>query len=284
MQQKLIISFLIVILSGLISKGQEVKVGGLFPKKAHSGTDIIVSFTIEKGDLNDFARFQIEVPQGISPTPRISRNAEFSFDNNIVKLVWVKMPIDGRFDISITFRISPNTEGYKVFKGELSYVDKKGNSKSIEMEPQIVEVEKDEFATNITQELEFNYKYFTQKGVTCIRQKPYIDSLNRVVVNIMVSKGELDEFGRIEETVPYGYRAENLKSAGAIFAFNNQRRQVKFIWMNLPNSEKFTISYVLIPTEPTDEIPFILSGSFMFAENRITHSIPITELNMELNN
>lgn len=262
--------------------GQDVKVGGLFPKKVHAGTDMIVNFTFEKGDLNEFARFQIEVPSGVTPSPRISKNAEFTFEDNIVKLVWIKIPIDDRFDISITFRISPNIEGYKVFKGEFSYVDKSGKNNTIEMLPQIVTVEKDEFRTNITQELEFNYKYFNQKGVTCIRQKPFLDDSSHVVVNILVSKGALNEFGRIEETVPFGYRAENLKSAGAIFAFNKQRRQVKFMWMNLPNTEQFSVSYRLIPEVPTDKIPFILQGTFMFAENRVTHNIPITELNMEV--
>lgn len=261
---------------------QNVRVGGLFPKKAHSGSEIIVNFSFEKGDLNDFARFQIEVPVGITPSPRISKNAEFTFENNIVKLVWIKIPPENRFDISINFRISATVEGYKVFKGEFSYADKTGANKIMEMESQIVAIEKDEFRSDITKDLAFEYKYFSQKGVTCIRQKPYIDENNEIIVNILVSKGALNEFGRIEETIPEGYSAVSEKSGGAIFAFNKNRRSVKFMWMNLPDRDQYSIAYRLIPEDPDEKRIFMITGTFMFAENRVTHSVPITELDMDV--
>ena len=261
---------------------QNVRVGGLFPKKAHSGSEIIVNFSFEKGDLNDFARFQIEVPVGITPTPRISKNAEFTFENNVVKLVWIKIPPENRFDISINFRINATVEGYKVFKGEFSYADKTGANKIMEMEPQIVAIEKDEFRSNITKDLAFEYKYFSQKGVTCIRQKPYLDTNNEIIVHILISKGALSEFGRIEETIPEGYRAVNEKSGGAIFAYNKNRRSVKFMWMNLPDKDQYSIAYRLIPEEPDEKKTFMITGTFMFAENRVVHTVPITELNMDV--
>ncbi|HON19524.1 MAG TPA: hypothetical protein PK990_10230 [Salinivirgaceae bacterium] len=262
--------------------GQKVQINGLFPQKVSSGSEMIVSFTIQKGNLNDFARFQLEVPDGVSVSPRILKNGEFSFDNNIVKIVWMKIPPDDIVEISLFFKIPVEMEGYKVFKGVFSYADGTGKRTSIEMLPQIVIIEKDEFRANLSQEIEFNYSYFSQKGVTCVRQKPYLDDSGHVVVKLLITKGELNEFGRIEETVPYGFKAVNLKSSGAIFAFNPTRRKVKFIWMNMPNSSQFIVAYKLIPETPIDKIPFILNGTFTFAENRNSRTVIITELSLDV--
>lgn len=261
---------------------QKVEVLGLFPQKMLSGSEMIVNFSIKKGSLNDFARFQLEVPDGITPSPRILQNGDFSFENNLIKIVWMKIPPDDVVEISLNFRIPAEMEGFKVFKGEFAYSDQTGKRNIIEMKPQVVEVQKDEFRANLSQEIEFTYKYFSQKGVTAVRQKPYLDDSGHVVVNILVTKGDLNEFGRIEETVPIGFKAVYQKSAGAIFAYNPTRRKVKFVWMNMPNTKQFMVSYKLIPENPIDKIPFILNGTFTYADNRVSQTVPITELSLDV--
>ena len=131
--------------------------------------------------------------------------------------------------------------------------------------------------------MKIEYSYIKEQGVTAIRQKPYLDDDNNAIVNILVSKGELSSFGKIEETIPPGYMAESIVSNSAIFVFNKSNRKVKYLWMNMPAMNQFVISYKLVPEEGRlENIPFIITGEFMYAEGSTSKTKEILERNIEL--
>ncbi len=84
-------------------------------------------------------------------------------------------------------------------------------------------------------------------------------------VTFNVKKGSLQSFAKIQQELPEGFEAvEPLESKGATFSFKDQR--VKFIWMNLPADEEFTISYKLkVKDGVTGE--FNVPAKFAYIEN-----------------
>jgi hypothetical protein len=172
-------------------------------------------------------------------------------------------------------------EGYQVLRGEVSIGTSEGSYRA-EARPHIVTVEKTgNIATG--EEMKIEYSYIKEKGVTVIRQKPFLDDENNAEVNILVSKGSLSGFGKIEETIPPGYIAESVVSNSAIFVFNKANRKVKYLWMNMPAVNQFVISYKLIPEQgKLEDVPFIITGEFMYAEGSTSKTKEIIERNIEL--
>jgi hypothetical protein len=53
--------------------------------------------------------------------------------------------------------------------------------------------------------------------------------------------------------------------------------------MTLPDEQHFIVSYVLKPDECTlEDIPFIITGQFMYAEGATTKTVEINERNINL--
>ena len=106
---------------------------------------------------------------------------------------------------------------------------------------------------------------------------------NEVIVNLLINKGELNGFGKVQEQIPVGYRAESIKSKNSIFTYKNHI--VKFLWMNMPNSsgdDNFVVSYKLIPEGEIPDEEFQIVGTFSYAESDRTKTINIAERSVDL--
>ncbi len=69
-----------------------------------------------------------------------------------------------------------------------------------------------------------------------------------VVVTVEIDKSDVTGFAKYQVTLDEGLTAEVVDGAGASFTFNAQK--AKFIWMTLPSSKKFTLTYRII-ADPT---------------------------------
>ena len=188
-------------------------------------------------------------------------------------------------ELSINVTAAPAIQGYFVIKGDASYLT--GNEpEHFEIIPQIIAVKPGDMTENdIKEQLELTkvtYEEFKSEGVACIRQVPYLEN-GEIIVNILVSKGEFSKYGKIQENIPPGYNVENVKSHNAIFVYNAKQHVVKFMWMNMPASPKFVVTYKLIPTDQVSkDDPFLIYGTFYYADNNRTLSVDIQERGIEL--
>ncbi|MCB0778572.1 MAG: hypothetical protein KDC03_03340 [Flavobacteriales bacterium] len=64
-----------------------------------------------------------------------------------------------------------------------------------------------------------------------------------MLVEVVVKKGALRGFGKLQETIPAGFTALEKQSEDAIFT--SQDRIVKFVWLNLPAKEELRVVYKL---------------------------------------
>ncbi|MDA3779332.1 MAG: hypothetical protein PF487_03725, partial [Bacteroidales bacterium] len=61
--------------------------------QVEAGTEIYVEITLNKSDFESFARFQQELPAGLTPIAINTSNSDFSFENQKLKFIWLKLPI-----------------------------------------------------------------------------------------------------------------------------------------------------------------------------------------------
>ncbi|MCK4662089.1 MAG: hypothetical protein KAT68_04445 [Bacteroidales bacterium] len=262
----------------------EVELTSNIQSEVKAGSEFTVLINIKKGELENLARFQMDFPAGFTPIPIRSANGDFRFENQVLSIQWMKLPFEEQFSISFNVKVAANVEGYFVLKARFNYIENNKMNK-IQLYPHIItviplDISDDELI--ISKQENIDVTDIVSDEISCIRQKPYLSVDNEIIVNLLVTKGNLSKFAKIEEQIPVGYKAVSIKSKNSIFVFNINSQIVKFMWMNLPPDPQYIVSYKLIPINEITDDAFIINGTFIYAENNTTKTIEIVERNINL--
>ncbi len=99
---------------------------------------------------------------------------------------------------------------------------------------------------------------------------PVLDAASGGVVSVIVTKGNLSGYARLQQILPHGCIASPVETNGAQFFMEDN--VVKFIWIQLPSENSFTISY-RIQSDPDFSGTQTVSGSFSYIEQDETKKI-----------
>ena len=269
-----------------------VSVTLMAPTEVTAGNEFEVKLTLNKSDLEGFSRFQQNIPPGLEALSASSANADFTFSENRLRLIWLRMPQEEEVTVIYRIKVDPRLKGSFDLGGKFSYIDN-NERKSVDVTPASITILP---SPDIDPALIVDIREFEQKviqkvtplaeesvNVACIRQKPVPGATSgEYIVNILVNKEDKKKFAKVEETVPPGYTAVAMDNRDAIFTFKDQT--VKFLWMNLPTERYFTISYRLIPKNQAKlEAPRV-KGNFSYMVEDKTISMPIVQRDADLMN
>ncbi|MFW6099955.1 MAG: hypothetical protein ACOC90_01085 [Bacteroidota bacterium] len=272
----------------LMNPGQ-VNVDVNAPSEIEAGNDDTIQVDLNKSDVRSFARFQQKLPAGLEPEVVDNGNAEFRFEDQTVKFIWLKLPRDEKISISYKVNVNERLKGSFQLDGSFDYIAN-NERKSVDAGSSTINIQP---SPSMDQEMLVDISEFkplagspreesSLSKVRCIRQVPYKpESSEEYKVNLLVNKGDKEKFAKIEEQVPEGYQAVKEEEEGAIFTFKNQT--AKFLWMNLPSERFFVVSYKLVPEDNSGEDPDI-DGDFSYIENETTREIDIVERRVDLDN
>lgn len=246
------------------------------PEEAKAGSSIIVEVTINKFDINGFARFQQNLPVGYTAEPVHIPTGDFTFKDQRIIVGWLNLPKDNVISFSYKINIDNTAEGPLLLSGIFSYIEN-NERKNVEAPTVSVIIRPAEFVAydnnqQLTPISDSMNKVKTQEdyhleNVFCYRQ--ITRENNDFVVNLLVNTANLprDKFAKIQEIIPAEYTATEIETNEGIFSFKNNN--VKFLWMSLPSQKQFIVSYKLTSNTGTSEIPNI-TGSFSYIENEST--------------
>jgi hypothetical protein len=259
------------------------------PAQVNAGSEFEVRITLNKGDLDGFSRFQQNIPAGLSAISDQSSNADFTFTDKRVRLIWLRVPKNDEITVSYKVKVDERLKGNFTLGGKFSYIDNNErkfvdvNAVSVTILPSskvdpslIVDVndyEKMYAPVSVPAPAENNH-------IAVIRQRPYPGNAGEYIVNLLVNKESTRNFAKIEENVPEGYIAVALDPKDAIFTFKSQK--VKFLWMNLPLDPYFMVSYRLIPRNKAKLAPPSVQGAFSYLVDDRTISVPVHERDVQL--
>jgi len=102
---------------------QDVKVTHNLPSSASAGETIDAQFTVNKGTIGAFAKFQCDVPPGTQVAAGDTKSGNFTFENNRLKIVWVSLPSDPSFTFSVKITLSSAASGAQNFAGQFYYLE-----------------------------------------------------------------------------------------------------------------------------------------------------------------
>ena len=273
-------------IGSLFQSGVTVQVD--VPTEVVAGTEFEVHLIIQKGDLESFSRLQQALPAGLTAVSDQSSNADFTFDEKRVRLIWLRLPQKDEFKVVYRIRVDERLKGTFDIKGKFSYIEE-NERKSVSMESTPIVIIP---SPNIDPALIVDINDFEQKVVpyipvesgggqiACIRQSPIPEAGGTAyLVNILVNKESKQKFAKIEENIPEGYTALDVNPKEAIFTFKGG--QAKYLWMNLPADPYFTVSYKLVPKNASLPPPQ-MQGTFSYLEGEKTISIDIKQTDRDL--
>ena len=105
--------------------------------QVEAGSEIYVEITLNKSDYESFARFQQEIPAGLTPIPVNTANADFSFSDQKIKFIWLKLPAEQEITISYKLQVDQRLKGRFNLDGRFSYIAD-NERKSVDVTPKTV--------------------------------------------------------------------------------------------------------------------------------------------------
>lgn len=284
-----------------------VEIKQTVPQTVKAGSDYTVELTVSKGAVSGFAKFQQELPAGMTATAIETKSGTFSFTDQNVKIIWMSLPTEKEFTISYKVSVSKDMSGPTSLAGKFSYIDN-NEKRTVNVNPSTIDVENPNKATTSTQTPAETQPVATQpqettapqtttpaatgtadqpapatgtgtSGLSCTRNILTITNPDEFTVELVVNRGAVSGFAKLEETLPTGFTASVIEPMNAVFSFVDQK--AKFLWMSLPTDNQFKISYK-VKRDPSAPTQLTVEGLFSYLENDVTQKVTIPAQNVNL--
>ncbi|MDR1866240.1 MAG: SPOR domain-containing protein [Bacteroidales bacterium] len=262
-----------------------VKIELEMPDVIQAGSEITVNVVIDKGNLSSFARFQQDVPYGFTVKAINSANADFSFQEQKVTMIWLSLPEDEKFVASYALIANERLSGRIDLSGRFSYIED-NERKSIDLIAKSLSVTP---SPNIDPAMVVDVRDFAKMQapatsatrvahVACLREHPlWLPESNSFLITLLINKDNVDKMAKLEEKIPEGYTASNIDSKSGIFSFDENA--VKILWSVLPSDPYFVIKYKITPDDGVTVNPseMNISGMFSYLDNDKTMTAGVIE-------
>lgn len=294
-----------VFLFSVLFGDSPVLLTGNLPKSSKPNTEFIAELIVKKGSIGGFAKLQIEVPDGFAVKELESKGGNFSFANNIGKIIWTATPSEPEFTVKMVLNADASATGLKTIAAKYSYVN--NNVKEVvEMTPAEITIGDGESPvaatkteptstqatepTTTSQPLAVETKTETpvsstqttpvastteqpalsnptepNSSIVCSRTITKGSNPNEYNVDVKIKKGAIKGFAKFQEVLPEGCTAKAGNTSGSSFSVSDGK--AKFVWVSLPPEEEMTISYKIEKSNLTANDAKLAAGEFSYLEN-----------------
>lgn len=289
------LSFLAVMLLALPLLGQNDNVSIRLdaPENVIAGEKFEVTLTFEKGDLEDYSRFSQDIPSGFTAENITSPNADFTFTDQRVRIIWLKLPAEPTVEVKYGITPHERISGKLELEGTFAYVSDGERAYLNVPEPRIVNVmpNPDIDPSLIVDVSEFNTLEKpenivpVQEGApgafaSIVRQKPIVESNGIVYVNLLVQTPGGTNYMKIEEILPSGYSFESLDAGGAVVS--QSASLARYVWMNPQSGAVILVRYRLVPILEQEQEAININGTLTYTEDGISKEVAVQEETVNL--
>jgi hypothetical protein len=272
--------------------GQEVAISIDHPDRVDAGGDFTITVNIKKGSLTDYSRFSQDLPLGLTATNGSAPNADFSFDDQRVRIIWLKMPNTSEVSVSYLVSVDSRLKGTFNLGGVFAYVvDDERKFLKLDQNKEITIVPN----SSLNQELAVDIEDFNGEAsdlsaapsegahfAMAVRQKPTLLNSGSYLVRLIINNPAGSKYAKVEETIPSGYLFEEVNSNGGIVS--HAASTLKFIWMRLPEQSEFEVSYRLVPQLNEPQGDMAIEGLLTYTEGDENRVAEIVEMDLSLDN
>lgn len=217
---------------------EDVEISHTIPDYLIAGSSYNIDVTIDKGNIEGFAKFQMEVPDGINIKSVEGSNSSFTFSDGVIKNIWMTIPSESEIILSYKFEVGANYQGTGTIKAQFVYI-KDNERYSIGMKDHNVTIGEEGGVEQVITEADAAFVPEMVKGYRSIRAI----SPTEFEVKLRIDKDGLEGFAKVQDELPDGFTAELLISGESVFSVVEDK--IKFIWFNVPSKNELEVSYLL---------------------------------------
>ena len=248
---KIASGILFLIASFNLYKANVVTVTSDMPDNVQPGATIPVTITINKGSIDGFGRYTNTLPKGFTAT---SNDANFSFSDNTVTLLWVKLPHSGTFSFTYNIHVPEKTKNSFTFTAKFGYVEN-NEKKFAELTPKNINISENAPEIPIANETNQKIDY---DAITCYRTIGIIN--NEATISVNINKSNTNTMCKIEEMLPDGYSFTALDNAGS--EVSTVANIARFMWKESPQNNHFSVTYKVKANKGYDINDLYINGAF----------------------
>lgn len=285
------LSGIVLICLSVSLSAQEVEIIMDNPSTVKAGEIFEVSVIISKGTLSDYSRFSQDLPPGLTATNVHSPNADFSFDNQRIRIIWLKLPEESEIKVTYNIMVDERLTGKFLLGGVFAYVvneerkflnfdklDEITITPSATVDPAHIVDIKDFNGVSASAAVVSTAKQ--EVYAMAIRQKPLLLSKGGYLVKLLLKNPTGSKYAKIEEVIPSGYIFESVDSHDGIESFSSST--VKFIWMKLPQESEFELTYRLVPKRNDAQGAMNIIGHLTYSAGNENVVVKIVELDVNM--
>lgn len=113
----------IAAISSYFASYSQISITTNIPSNVSVGSNIDVDVKIEKGGIGNFAKYQIDVPEGYSVFSTENKGGNFTFDQQRAKIVWVSVPSETEFTIKFKFLVNSSAPASGTINQKFFYLE-----------------------------------------------------------------------------------------------------------------------------------------------------------------
>ena len=274
--------------------GQDVEISIDHPERVNAGENFTVTVTIKKGSLTDYSRFSQDLPLGLAATNVSSPNADFSFDEQRVRIIWLKLPEANEIKVSYLVSVDARLKGKFSLGGVFAYVvgDERKFLNFDQRKPITIVP-----SNSVDQSLIVDIQNFrggkapvtpptVSRGVgpfaMAVRQRPVLLNTGGYLVHLLIDNPPGSKYAKVEESIPSGFLFEQVNSNEGIVS--DAVSTVKFIWMKMPEQSEFEVVYRLVPKQGEPQGNMLIEGLFTYTDGNENKEAGIVEMDVSLDN
>ncbi len=256
----ILINSLTLFIFGLFQTDNSVTIKNNIPSNFIVGQEVSVEFRISKGIQSGFAKFQLELPDGISIIKKDEMNSIYSIQNGVAQWIWSEVPKDEELLIKLTLVASELGIGIKTFNSNYSFIEK-NEKKVINMLPLEASIQNNLINNKVSVIKDTLTKAEPNTSIDVVRLISDGPNANEKTITIKIKKGDTKGFAKYSDETDLILNAKAIKTDGSSFSVSDGK--IKFVWVDVPTKSELEVSYHI---DLNNKNSNILKGEYSYLE------------------
>ena len=256
----ILINSLTLFIFGLFQTDNSVTIKNNIPSNFIVGQEVSVEFRISKGIQSGFAKFQLELPDGISIIKKDEMNSIYSIQNGVAQWIWSEVPEDEELLIKLTLVASELGIGIKTFNSNYSFIEK-NEKKVFNMLPLEASIQNNIINNNVSVIKDTLTKADPNTSIDVVRLISDGPNANEKTITIKIKKGDTKGFAKYSDETDLILNAKAIKTDGSSFSVSDGK--IKFVWVDVPTKSELEVSYHI---DLNNKNSNILKGEYSYLE------------------
>ena len=256
----ILINSLTLFIFGLFQTDNSVTIKNNIPSNFIVGQEVAVEFRISKGIQTGFAKFQLELPDGISIIKKDEMNSIYSIQNGVAQWIWSEVPKDEELLIKLTLVASELGIGIKTFNSNYSFIEK-NEKKVFNMLPLEASIQNNIINNKVSVIKDTLTKAEPNTSIDVVRLISDGPNANEKTITIKIKKGDTKGFAKYSDETDLILNAKAIKTDGSSFSVSDGK--IKFVWVDVPTKSELEVSYHI---DLNNKNSNILKGEYSYLE------------------